>query len=268
MDIIIKELKLEKAKSVKTPGEEEKNQEGDEEELGPMEATSYRGMSARANYLAQDRMDIQYAVKEISREMAKPTRGGMRKLKRLGRYLVGKPRVVTEYPWQEEGKNIKGYSDSDWGGCKKTGKSTSGGVILKGGHYIRSWSSTQKCVTLSSGEAELVAMVKTSAEVIGVAQLLADWGEEVEGEALVDSSAALGVVKRKGCGKLRHVRVGKLWIQEKEETGELKYNKVRGLANPADMGTKHLNERKIRQYMKDIGQTELEGRAQESLKIA
>ena len=72
---------------------------------------------------------------------------------------------------------------------------------------------------------------------------------------------------RKGCGKLRHVRVGNLWVQGKQETGELKYKKVGGLENPADLGTKYLNEKKMEQYMKDVGQRSLEGRARGSLMI-
>ena len=154
-------------------------------------------MTARANYLAQDRIDIQYAVKELSRAMSVPTVGDWKDLKRLGRYLVGKPRVVTIYPWQEEVRGFTGYSDSDWAGCKKTAKSTSGGVIQRGSHYIRNWSSTQKCVTLSSGEAELIAMVRASTGIIGMIQLAADWGLQMEGEILADSAAALGVVKRR-----------------------------------------------------------------------
>ena len=51
-------------------------------------------MVARANYLAQDRSDIGFAVKELSRSMAKPTECDMAKLKRLGRYLKGCPRAV------------------------------------------------------------------------------------------------------------------------------------------------------------------------------
>ena len=47
---------------------------------------------ARANYLAQDGSDIQYAVKELSRTMSDPTVGYWEKLKRLGRYLVGRTR--------------------------------------------------------------------------------------------------------------------------------------------------------------------------------
>ena len=59
-------------------------------------------MAARANYLAADRMDIQYAVKELCRAMAKPTVGDRRKMKRLARYLVGRPRVVTKHDFQDK----------------------------------------------------------------------------------------------------------------------------------------------------------------------
>ena len=86
---------------------------------------------------------------------------------------------------------------------------------MRGNHCIKSWSSTQKSISLSSGEAELVAAVKTSAELIGLIQLSADWDMEMSGRVLVDSSAALGIVRRKGNGRLRHVKVGTLWIQEK-----------------------------------------------------
>ena len=163
---------------------------------------------------------------------------------------------------------LTGYSDSDWAGCKKTAKSTSGGVTQRGSHYIRSWSSTQKCITVSSGEAELIAMVRTSAEVMGVIQLLEDWGLQMEGEFLADSAGALGVVKRKGCGKVRHVKVGQLWIQEKESTSELGYKKVKGELNPADAGTKYLSEHKMRYFMETVLQEPVPGRAEVSLKVA
>ena len=50
-------------------------------------------------------------------------------------------------------------------------------------------------MTLSSGEAELVAIVKATTEIIGICQLLKDWGMQSEGVILADYSAALGVVK-------------------------------------------------------------------------
>ncbi len=51
-------------------------------------------------------------------------------------------------------------TDSDWAGDKRSRTSTSGGVIKLGCHVLKSWSSTLHCIALSSGEAELYALVK------------------------------------------------------------------------------------------------------------
>ena len=88
------------------------------EELQGKEATRFRAVAARANYLQADRPDIQYAVKEICRRMAKPVASDWQKLIRLARYMLGAPRLVWEYLWQEDlgGMPPTGYIDSDWAG--------------------------------------------------------------------------------------------------------------------------------------------------------
>ena len=48
------------------------------------------------------------------------------------------------------------------------------------------------------------------------------------GEVFADASAALGIVARRGVGKVRHIRIGDLWIQELASKGELRFHKVRG----------------------------------------
>ena len=55
-----------------------------------------QGVSARGNYLGLDRPDIAYAAKEASRWRSKPREVDKRKLRRLGRYLKGFPRVVQK----------------------------------------------------------------------------------------------------------------------------------------------------------------------------
>ena len=97
------------------------------DELSPGDASVFRALAARANYLAQDRPDIQFSVKEIARRMARPTSGDWGLLKRLARYLVGSPRAVAHYPWQSPAAGIDTYVDSDWAGCRATARSTSGG---------------------------------------------------------------------------------------------------------------------------------------------
>ena len=214
--MIVKELGLQEAKSAATPGDKLKDNEKDDVELNAAKATHYRQVGARANYLAQDRPDIMYAVKEICRDMSKPTGSSWVKLKRLGRYLVDKARCVVYYPWQGEEAKIQGYTDSDWGGCQKTGLSTSGGMLQIGEHWIKSWSKTQHSITLSSAEAELVAMSKAAAEIIGICSMAKDLGYHLVGHIMADSSSALAVVAKRGAGKLRHININHLWLQEIE----------------------------------------------------
>ena len=172
--------------------------------------------------------------------MANPTVGGWKALKRLARYLKGKPRVIIQYPWQGREREVEVFSDSDWAGCKTTGKSTSGGVIMIGEHFLKGWARTQNSVTLSSAEADLVAMGKAAAELIGVGAMSKDFGDDTDGVLHADSSAAIAIAKRRGSGKLRHINIASLWIQERIEQKELTVKKVSGLANPAHMMTKHL----------------------------
>ena len=267
VDVLVRSMNLTEAKPVQTPWEDARPWKAEEEgeKLKDKDARDFRSLVARANYLALDRGDIQYATKEVCRGMASPTVGDHRKLKRLVRYLLGRPRVVTKFPWQREPEKVEGFSDSDYAGCRRTAKSTSGGALLIGRHCVKTWSSTQKSVTLSSGEAELVAAVKTSTEVLGILQLLADWGRNFEGVILVDSSAALGVVKRKGNGKMRHIKVGMLWIQEMEEMGELGYEKVDGEWNCADLMTKGVPPKWIQRHGEKMGLEFRSGRAEAGL---
>ena len=73
-------------------------------------------------------------------------------------------------------------------------------------------------------------MVKMSCEMIGMTQLASEWGLAMKGNIFADTGATLGIAKRRGRGKMRHVKIGTLWIQEKNETGELQYTKVQGRA--------------------------------------
>ncbi len=90
VDMPVQALELKGANRVTTPVDHEPRgkEEENEVELSPSEATTYRRIAARANYLAAHRPDLMYAVKELCRGMAKPTKGHWLKLKRLGRCLI------------------------------------------------------------------------------------------------------------------------------------------------------------------------------------
>ena len=214
-ELVVQHRDLTEAKAVSTPGtrEEGRTQEDRDEKLNDKDSTKYRAVIARCNYLSPDRPDISYAVKELARAMSAPTRGDMTRLKRLGRYLKGKPRLQQWFLWQPVQSIMITYSDADWAGCKQTRKSTTGGCIMIGAHSIKSWSRTQSLVALSSGESELYACLKAAAETLGTLSMAKDFHWNLRGEVWGDASAALGIINRKGLGKTRHIQTGLLWIQ-------------------------------------------------------
>ena len=83
-----------------------------------------------------------------------------------------------------------------------------------------------------------------------------------------DASAALGIVKRDGAGKLRHVNVQSLWLQEKVVKEELAVEKVPGEENPADGLTKHVKAELAQKYAVSIGLRLSDDRAKTSLRVA
>ena len=93
-----------------------------------------------------------FVSKEISKLMANPKIGDEALIKRVVRYLQKYPRMVMSYPWQKECEEVSVFTDSDWGGCVKTRRSTSGGAVMRGKHLICHWSRTQQLVALSSPE--------------------------------------------------------------------------------------------------------------------
>ena len=101
--------------------------------------------------MAQDRSDVQFAVKELCRSMSDPSHADWLALKRLARFLVGKKRIVVKYEYQDNNGIIDVWTDADFAGCRDTRKSTSGGIIMLGNHIIKGWSSTHANIALSSG---------------------------------------------------------------------------------------------------------------------
>ena len=130
------------------------------------------------------------------------------------------------------------YSDSDWAGCLRTRKSTSGGVLTFQGGILKTWSSTQASIAQSSGEAEYYALVRAASESLGMQSLMRDMGWDAKIRLLVDSSAAKSIASRTGLGKPRHLEIKFLWLQEAVRRKKVVLSKVRGGVNPADVLTK------------------------------
>ena len=175
------------------------------------------------------------------------------KLKRLSRYLLQYPELVFRYENQRPQKKLKVFVDSNWAGCLKSRKSTSGGVVALGSHIIKSWSTTQGSIALSSGEAELYAIVEGAAKAMGVQSTMTDMGSTIDIQLYTDSSAAKGVVQRNGVGKIRHLQTKYLWVQAALKDKKFEVFKIEGKKNSADVATKHLSRTQMLEVLGPLG---------------
>jgi hypothetical protein len=273
-ELAVREFGLENCKPVATPGCHElcvKDGDLDAETevlLGAAEAKRFRSIVARINFLAQDRADIQFACKCVCCRMAKPREADWLKLKRIGRYLKGKPRMVQKFRFKDGDANVTGYCDSDWAGDRSNMKSTSGGVILIGGSVIKTCSTSQTVIALSSAEAELYAITKMATQALSVMSQCKDFRMDVTGKIMTDSSAAMGISFRQGLGgKARHIKVQYLWIQERLHEKAFDLKKVGGENNVADILTKNSNFKVLSRHLETMLFDFPSGRASKSSEL-
>ena len=146
-------------------------------------------------------------MKEAARAISAPPKKHWQLLSKLVRYLIGTPILIMKFPWQEIVKVVTTYTDSDWAGCVRTARSTSGGIVASGDHVMKTYRRQQNVVVLSSAEAEVNAMVAASAENLAGAAYAKDLGGTLGGEVFADSSASVGLTKRCGIRNVRHLRV-------------------------------------------------------------
>jgi hypothetical protein len=247
---------------VSSPGVKPKNVESTAKELNEEGRTKYRSVTMRMAYLAQDRPDLQYTCKELARKMQSPNEDDMLNLKRAVRYAIGVPRVVVRFKRQRMRAHLDVYSDSDAAGCLRTRKSTSSTIVMHGDHCIRTSSTTQGVIALSSGEAEFYALVKSSSIGIGSIAIAADLGvPNMQLRVHTDATAGKGIAQRIGAGKVRHIHTPALWIQKAVAENRVKLFKVLGTENPADAGTKYLNKVTLWIALNRIGVHSIEGRS-------
>ena len=95
--------------------------------------------------------------------------------------------------------------------------------------------------------------------------MLRDWGQLKPGIIYADSSSALAITKRKGAGKLRHIHINALWIQEKQDRDDTTYANILCTEYPADLMTKHLVRDTVDKYLELLHQGRREGRAESGL---
>ena len=219
-ELIVKSLNMETTPSVKMMLDEVLSTFW---QLDASQTRHYRSVVMRAAYLSQDRPDLSYSAKELARDMQQPTERSMTNLKRLGRYLKERSRLVQLFVEQTcSGNDVRldVYGDSDHTGCLKTHESTTGVVMMRDAHCLKVSSHKQSTISLSIGESEYYGIVDCAAFGSGARSMLADFGMCADVVVRTDSSSGLAVSSRRGLGRLWHVHTRYLWVQQRVQQGD------------------------------------------------
>ena len=118
---------------------------------------------------------------------------------------------------------------------------------------LKVWSSTQTVVARRSSEAEYHAAVKGASEAIGFQSACKDLGTDLRIRVVTDSSACSGICGRTGLGKVKHMAIQMLWLQDVVRRGAVEMKRVRGDVNAADLMTKFLSRSKIDEHVQCLG---------------
>ena len=225
---VIEELDLKGCKGVDTPASKSTGigVRNAECELDRERAEKFRRVAGTILYMSVDRPSLQYAASELAEGMSKPLEIHWLRLKRIGKYIAKYPIEKWHFEYQEAPKVLEGFSDSDWATNRWNRRSVSSTFQRFGKHLIDSCCGRQSLIALSSGEAEFYAMVKTAAEGKLTKAILEHFGWEVKHRVLSDSSAARSIAQRVGCGKVKHLSLKQMWLQQAVREKELEIGKV------------------------------------------
>ena len=187
---------------------------------------------------------MQFATLQVMAGMSMPKVLHGLQLQRVARYVLKYPTEVWLFRYQKEPGGLYVYTDTDWAADELTRKSTSCTVERYGDHMLDCSVAKQATIALSSGEAEFYGIVRAVAIGKQTSQILCQMGLASDLTVASDSSAARGMCGRTGSGKVRHLAIKELWVQEALRNKEFQLAIVDTLLNWADIGTKaHAAER-------------------------
>ncbi|GJY71041.1 putative ribonuclease H-like domain-containing protein, partial [Tanacetum coccineum] len=135
----------------------------------------YRSMIGSLMYLTTSRPDIMFAVCACARFQVTPKTSYLLAIKRIFRYLKGKPTLGLWYS-RDSPFELVAYTDSDYAGATQDRKSTTRGCQFLGNRLISWQCKKQTVVATSTTEAEYVAAASCCGQVLWIQNQLLDYG--------------------------------------------------------------------------------------------
>ncbi|GJX85517.1 putative ribonuclease H-like domain-containing protein [Tanacetum coccineum] len=235
---ILKKFDFESVKSAITPMETKAPLAQDEG--GPdVDLHLYRSMIGCLMYLTASRPDIMYAVCACSRFQVTPKVSHLYAVKRIFKYIKGKPKLGLWYP-RESPLDLVAYSDSDYAAANLDRKSTTGGCQFLGRRLISWQCKKQTIVATSTTEAEYVAAASCCGQVLWLQNQLLDYGFNFMNTIIhIDNQSTICIIKNPVYhSKTKHIEIRHHFIRDCYEKKLIQVQKIHTDLNVADLLTK------------------------------
>ncbi|GJT49285.1 putative ribonuclease H-like domain-containing protein, partial [Tanacetum coccineum] len=229
-----------------------------DEEAFDVDVHLYRSMIGSLMYLTASRPDIMYAVCVCSRFQVTPKTSHLNAVKRIFKYLKGKPNLGLWYP-RESPLDLEAFSDSDYGGSNLDRKSTTGGCQFLGQRLISWQCKKQTIVATSTTEAEYVAAAHCCGQVLWVQNQLLDYGFNFMNTKIhIDNESTICIVKNPVYhSKTKHIEIRHHFIRDCYEKKLINVEKIHTDLNVADLLTKPFDGPRFNYLVVSIGFAEI-----------
>ncbi|OXA43043.1 Copia protein [Folsomia candida] len=190
------------------------------------------------------RPDIAYATHYLSRFFGSYNKLHMNAAKRILQYLKGTKSLGIMYTESEADRDVVcAYVDADYGSDTTSRKSTSGVLFTHNNSPIVWMSKRQTCISLSSCQAEYVALALAGKEAVWVTRLYLELDMiSLENEPIclkTDSQSAIKLAKNDEFhDKSKHIDIRHHFIRDLVETNQVVLEHLPDKVQPADILTK------------------------------
>ncbi|GJS38240.1 putative ribonuclease H-like domain-containing protein [Tanacetum coccineum] len=235
---ILKKFNYSDVKSASTPVDLEKPlvKDGDADDV---DVHLYRSMIGSLMYLTASRPDIMFAVCACARFQVTPKTSHLLAVKRIFRYLKGKPTLGLWYS-RDSPFELVAYTDSDYAGATQDRKSTTGGCQFLGNRLISWQCKKQTVVATSTTEAEYVVAANCCGQVLWIQNQLLDYGYNFMNTVIhIDNNSTICIIENPvQHSKTKHIEIRHHFIRDCNAKKLIQMVKIHTDYNVADLLTK------------------------------
>ncbi|GJR57687.1 putative RNA-directed DNA polymerase [Tanacetum coccineum] len=250
---ILRKFNYSDVKSASTPTDLEKHlvQDGD---IVDVDEHLYRSMIGSLMYLTASRPDIMFAVCACARFQVSPKTSHLLAVKRIFRYLKGKPSLGLWYS-KDSPLELVAYTDSDYAGATQDRKSTTGGCQFLGNRLISWQCKKQTVVATSTTKAEYVAAASCCRQVLWIQNQLLDYGYNFMDTIIyIDNTSTICIIENHvQHSKTKHIEIRHHFIRDCNAKKLIQMAKIDTQHNVADLLTKGFDAGRFQYLVSSIG---------------